>query len=260
MLLSAEHLSKNYGMKTLLEDASIYLEQGEKIGVIGVNGTGKSTLLRLLSGTEAPDEGTVRRDPNVQVSYLRQNPEMNPNASILEQVFLGFPGDFRELKEFEAKTMLTKLGLTDYDQKIGTLSGGQRKRVALCTALIHPADVLLLDEPTNHLDAYMVEWLEQWLRSFRGGIIMVTHDRYFLERVCNRICQVERGKLYFYEANYSKYLELRQQRYDYAQAAERKQGKGPHSPVCRAQSPGCAGNPEHRTDCCHVLPIGQEDR
>ena len=222
MLLSAEHLSKNYGMKTLLEDASIYLEQGEKIGVIGINGTGKSTLLRLLSGTEAPDEGTVRRDPNVQVSYLRQNPEMNPNASILEQVFLGFPGDFRELKEFEAKTMLTKLGLTNYDQKIGTLSGGQRKRVALCTALIHPADVLLLDEPTNHLDAYMVEWLEQWLRSFRGGIIMVTHDRYFLERVCNRICQVERGKLYFYEAHYSKYLELRQQRYDYAQAAERK--------------------------------------
>ena len=222
MLLSAEHLSKNYGMKTLLEDASIYLEQGEKIGVIGINGTGKSTLLRLLSGTEAPDEGTVRRDPNVQVSYLRQNPEMNPNASILEQVFLGFPGDFRELKEFEAKTMLTKLGLTNFDQKIGTLSGGQRKRVALCTALIHPADVLLLDEPTNHLDAYMVEWLEQWLRSFRGGIIMVTHDRYFLERVCNRICQVERGKLYFYEANYSKYLELRQQRYDYAQAAERK--------------------------------------
>lgn len=222
MLLSAEHLSKNYGMKTLLEDASIYLEQGEKIGVIGINGTGKSTLLRLLSGTEAPDEGAVRRDPNVQVSYLRQNPEMNPNASILEQVFLGFPGDFRELKEFEAKTMLTRLGLSDYDQKIGTLSGGQRKRVALCTALIHPADVLLLDEPTNHLDAYMVEWLEQWLRNFRGGIIMVTHDRYFLERVCNRICQVERGKLYFYEANYSKYLELRQQRYDYAQAAERK--------------------------------------
>ena len=222
MLLSAEHLSKNYGMKTLLEDASIYLEQGEKIGVIGINGTGKSTLLRLLSGTEATDEGTVRRDPNVQVSYLRQNPEMNPDASILEQVFLGFPGDFRELKKFEAKTMLTKLGMTDYDQKIGTLSGGQRKRVALCSALIHPADVLLLDEPTNHLDAYMVEWLEQWLRSFRGGIIMVTHDRYFLERVCNRICQVERGKLYFYEANYSKYLELRQQRYDYAQAAERK--------------------------------------
>ena len=222
MLLSAQHLSKNYGMKTLLSDASIYLEPGEKIGVIGVNGTGKSTLLRLLSRTEAPDEGTVTLDPNVQVSYLRQNPDMDPEATILQQVFLGFPADFRELKEFEAKTMLTRLGLTDFDKKIGALSGGQRKRVALCTALIHPADVLLLDEPTNHLDAYMVEWLEDWLRKFRGGLIMVTHDRYFLERVCNRICQVERGKLYFYEANYSRYLELRQQRYDYAQAAERK--------------------------------------
>ena len=222
MLLSAQHLSKNYGMKTLLADASIYLEPGEKIGIIGINGTGKSTLLRLLSGTEAQDEGTVTLDPGVQVSFLRQNPDMDPEATILQQVFLGFPADFRELKEFEAKTMLTRLGLTDFDQKIGTLSGGQRKRVALCTALIHPADVLLLDEPTNHLDAYMVEWLEDWLRKFRGGLIMVTHDRYFLERVCNRICQVERGKLYFYEANYSRYLELRQQRYDYAQAAERK--------------------------------------
>lgn len=222
MLLSAEHLSKNYGMKTLLEDVDIYLEAGEKIGVIGVNGTGKSTLLRVLSGDEHPDEGIVRLDPGVQVSCLRQNPDMDPEATVLQQVFLGYPSEFRQLKEFEAKTMLTKLGMTEFDKKIGTLSGGQRKRVALASALIHPADVLLLDEPTNHLDAYMVEWLEEWLRKFRGGLIMVTHDRYFLERVCNRICQVERGKLYFYEANYSKYLELRQQRYDYAKAAERK--------------------------------------
>ena len=222
MLLSAEHLSKNYGMKTLLEDVDIYLEAGEKIGVIGVNGTGKSTLLRVLSGDEHPDEGTVRLDPGVQVSCLRQNPDMDPEATVLQQVFLGYPSEFRQLKEFEAKTMLTKLGMTEFDKKIGTLSGGQRKRVALASALIHPADVLLLDEPTNRLDAYMVEWLEEWLRKFRGGLIMVTHDRYFLERVCNRICQVERGKLYFYEANYSKYLELRQQRYDYAKAAERK--------------------------------------
>ena len=222
MLLSAEHLSKNYGMKTLLEDVDIYLEAGEKIGVIGVNGTGKSTMLRVLSGDEHPDEGTVRLDPGVQVSCLRQNPDMDPEATVLQQVFLGYPSEFRQLKEFEAKTMLTKLGMTEFDKKIGTLSGGQRKRVALASALIHPADVLLLDEPTNHLDAYMVEWLEEWLRKFRGGLIMVTHDRYFLERVCNRICQVERGKLYFYEANYSKYLELRQQRYDYAKAAERK--------------------------------------
>ncbi|MDD6024610.1 MAG: ABC-F family ATP-binding cassette domain-containing protein [Oscillospiraceae bacterium] len=222
MLLSAQHIEKNYGMKTLLDDVSIFLNAGEKIGVIGINGTGKSTLLRVLSGQEPADAGVVTMDPNVQVSFLRQNPDMKDDATVLEQVFLGFPSDFRELKEFEAKTMLSKLGFQDFDRKIGTLSGGQRKRVALATALIHPADVLILDEPTNHLDAYMVEWLEQWLIRFRGGIIMVTHDRYFLERVCNRICQVERGKLYFYEANYSRYLELRQQRYDYAQAAERK--------------------------------------
>lgn len=222
MLLSAQHISKNYGMKILLDNVDLYLNAGEKIGVIGINGTGKSTLLRVLSGTEDPDEGRISRDPNVQISFLRQNPDMNPEATIVQQVFLGLPVDFRNVKEFEAKTMLTRLGFTDFDQKVGTLSGGQKKRVALCTALIHPADVLLLDEPTNHLDAYMVEWLEDWLGRFRGGLIMITHDRYFLERVCNRICQVERGKLYFYEANYSRYLELRQQRYDYAQAAERK--------------------------------------
>ncbi len=222
MLLSAQHIEKNYGMKTLLDDVDFYLNPGEKIGIIGINGTGKSTLLRMLSGEEKPDEGKVTFDPNVQVSFLKQNPAIAENASVLEQVFLGFPEEFRSLKEFEAKTMLTKLGITDFAQRMGELSGGQKKRVALATALIHPADVLILDEPTNHLDAFMVEWLEDWLKKFRGGLMMVTHDRYFLERVCNRICQVERGKLYFYEANYSKYLELRQQRYDYAAAAERK--------------------------------------
>ena len=222
MLLSAEHISKNYGMKTLLEDVSLYLEPGDKIGVIGINGTGKSTLLRICAGAEDPDEGKVSFDPNVQVSFLRQNPEMDSGATVLEQVFLGFPAEFRELKEYEAKTMLMRLGLPDPGLKIGSLSGGQRKRVALATALIHPADVLILDEPTNHLDAFMVEWLEQWLEKFRGGLLMVTHDRYFLERVCNRILEVDRGKLYTYEANYSKYLALRQQRYDYALAAERK--------------------------------------
>lgn len=222
MLLSAQHIEKNYGMKILLDDVDFYLNPGEKIGIIGINGTGKSTLLRMLSGEEQPDAGKVSFDPNVQVSFLKQNPAMEEHATVLEQVFLGYPADFRSLKEFEAKTMLSKLGITDFTQTIGTLSGGQRKRVALATALIHPADVLILDEPTNHLDAYMVEWLEDWLKKFRGGLVMVTHDRYFLERVCNRICQVERGKLYFYEANYSKYLELRQQRYDYAAAAERK--------------------------------------
>ena len=222
MLISAQHIEKNYGLKLLLDDVDFYLNPGEKYGIIGINGTGKSTLLRVLSGEESPDAGKVTFDPNVQVSFLKQNPEMEPEATVLEQVFLGFPAEFRSLKEFEAKTMLTKLGITDFSQQIRNLSGGQRKRVALATALIHPAEVLILDEPTNHLDAYMVEWLEDWLKKFRGGLVMVTHDRYFLERVCNRICQVERGKLYFYEANYSKYLELRQQRYDYAAAAERK--------------------------------------
>jgi ATP-binding cassette subfamily F protein uup len=222
MLLSAEHISKNYGMKTLLTDVTLYLSAGEKIGVIGINGTGKSTLLRICAGVERPDQGNVTLDPNVQVSFLRQDPEISPDATILEQVFLGYLTEFRTLKEYEAKTMLSKLGLEDVSRPMGTLSGGQKKRVALATALIHPADVLILDEPTNHLDSYMVEWLENWLIRFRGGLLMVTHDRYFLERVCNRIAQVERGSVYYYEANYSKYLELRQQRYDYAQAAERK--------------------------------------
>ncbi len=222
MLLSAEHISKNYGMKTLLSDVSLYLSAGEKIGVIGVNGTGKSTLLKICAGVEQADTGTLSLDPNVQVSFLRQNPEMNLEATILEQVFLGLPEEFRAIKEYEAKTILTKLGLPDATRTIGTLSGGQKKRVALATALVHPADVLILDEPTNHLDIDMVEWLERWLGRFRGGLLMVTHDRYFLERVCNRIAQIERGKIYFYEANYSRYLELRQQRYDYAEAAERK--------------------------------------
>ncbi len=222
MLLSAEHISKNYGMKTLLSDVSLYLSAGEKIGVIGVNGTGKSTLLKICAGVEQADTGTLSLDPNVQVSFLRQNPEMNLEATILEQVFLGLPEEFRAIKEYEAKTILTKLGLPDATRTIGTLSGGQKKRVALATALVHPADVLILDEPTNHLDIDMVEWLERWLGRFRGGLLMVTHDRYFLERVCNRIAQIERGKIYFYEANYSRYLELRQQRYDYAGAAERK--------------------------------------
>ena len=187
MLLTAEHLSINFGMKQLLTDVNFYLTEGDKVGIIGINGTGKSTLLKVLAGAIEPDEGRLIRNPNVQVSYLSQNPEMDDNATVLEQVFLHFPADFRELNEYEAKTMLTKLGFTDFDQKIGTLSGGQRKRVALVAALVRPADILVMDEPTNHLDSQMVAWLEDRLRAFRGGLVMVTHDRYFLERVCNHI-------------------------------------------------------------------------
>ena len=222
MLLSAEHISKNYGTKQLLKDVTFYLEQGEKIGVIGVNGTGKSTLLKILAGVEEADEGRLSRDPNIQISYLSQTPQMAESATVLEQVFAQFPPEFRALKEYEAKTMLTRLGITDFEAKIGSLSGGQRKRVALATALVHPADVLILDEPTNHLDGEMVAWLEEQLIKFRGGIVLVTHDRYFLERVVTKITELSFGATYAYEANYSKYLELKAQRLEMAQASERK--------------------------------------
>jgi len=222
MLLTAEHLSINFGIKQLLTDVNFYLNEGDKVGIIGINGTGKSTLLKVLAGVIEADNGRVIRNPNVQVSYLSQNPEMDDNATVLEQVFLHFPAEFRELNEYEAKTMLTKLGFTDFDQKVGTLSGGQRKRVALVAALVRPADILVMDEPTNHLDSKMVAWLEDWLRSFRGGLVMVTHDRYFLERVCNHITELYRARLYHYEANYSKYLELKELRAEMAEASERK--------------------------------------
>ena len=222
MLLSAEHLSINFGSRQLLDDVNFYLNEGDKVGVIGINGTGKSTFLKVLSGVTEPDGGTVSRNPNVQISLLSQNPVMDGDATVLEQVFLHFPAEFRELNEYEAKAMLNRLGITDFSQKVGTLSGGQRKRVALAAALIHPADVLILDEPTNHLDSEMVAWLEDWLRRFKGGLVMVTHDRYFLERVVNHITELSRGKLYHYEANYSKYLELREQRAEMVEASERK--------------------------------------
>ena len=222
MLLSAEHLSINFGSRQLLDDVNFYLNEGDKTGVIGINGTGKSTFMKVLAGVTEPDGGTISRNPNVQVSFLSQNPVMQDDATVLEQVFLHFPAEFRALNEYEAKTMLNRLGLPDFEQKVGTLSGGQRKRVALAAALLTPADILILDEPTNHLDSEMVAWLEDWLHRFKGGLIMVTHDRYFLERVVNHITELSRGKLYHYEANYSKYLELKEQRAEMAEASERK--------------------------------------
>ena len=222
MLLSAEHLSINFGSRQLLSDVNFYLNDGDKVGIIGINGTGKSTFLKVLAGALEADLGRITRNPNVQISYLSQNPVMDDEATVLQQVFLHFPREFRDLNEYEAKSMLTKLGFTDFDQKVGTLSGGQRKRIALVSALVHPADVLILDEPTNHLDSEMVAWLEERLQRFRGGLVMVTHDRYFLERVVNHITELSRGKLYHYEANYSKYLELKELRAEMAEASERK--------------------------------------
>ena len=222
MLLSAEHISLNFGLKQLLEDVTLYLNEGDKIGIIGINGTGKSSLLRVLAGQQVPDQGTVSLDPNVQVCFLPQNPAMVEGATVLEQVFHDFSPDTRALLEYEAKAMLTRLGITDFTQPVDTLSGGQRKRVALATVLLHPADVLILDEPTNHLDSDMVLWLEDHLRKFTGGLIMVTHDRYFLERVCNRITELSHCRIRHYEANYSKYLEQKTQQEEMEQAAQRK--------------------------------------
>lgn len=222
MLLSAENLSKNYGTKQLLQDATLYLNERERIGIIGINGTGKSTLLKILAGVEEPDEGRITVQRNTRVAYLSQNPAMDDNNTVLEQVFAGFAPEFREVNEYEVKTMLSRLGINDFEAKIGTLSGGQKKRAALAATLIQPADILILDEPTNHLDSDMVMWLEDKLRRFAGGMIMVTHDRYFLERVVTKITELSRAKLYSYEANYSKYLELKAERYEMAEASERK--------------------------------------
>ena len=222
MLLTAEHIQKDYGGKKLLKDATLYLNAGDKLGLIGVNGTGKSTFLRILAGVEAPDGGSIAREANAQAAYLAQTPDMNDENTVLEQVFESCPADFRALNEYEAKTILTRLGISDVNQRIGALSGGQKKRVALAGVFVRPADILILDEPTNHLDSEMVEWLEQKLLRFSGSVVMVTHDRYFLDRVTSHIAELSHGELYLYEANYSRYLELKAERLEMEQASERK--------------------------------------
>ena len=222
MILAAEHISKAYTLKTLLTDATLYIEDGDKIGIIGINGTGKSTLLKILARLEEPDAGTVTKGSKVRIGYLPQNPEFRPGATLLEAVFDGVGSDVRELKSYEARTILTRLGFADMEQKVDHLSGGQKKKVALAAALVRPCELLILDEPTNHLDSEMVAWLEKMLQSFSGALVMVTHDRYFLERVTNKIVELDQGKLYTYPANYSKYLELKAEREDMALASERK--------------------------------------
>ena len=222
MLLSAEQLTKTYGTRSLLDSVSFYVEPGDKVGIIGVNGCGKSTLLRLLAGAEEPDGGTVRPDPNVRLAYLPQNPVFPGEHTVLEQVLLGLDGDDRTLAEYEAKTILNQLGVPRFDQKMEELSGGERRRVALAAVLARPCDVLLLDEPTNHLDDRMVGWLEDYLRGWKGALVMVTHDRYFLERIVTKMVEVEGGKLYTYEGNYDKYLERKAARLESEKASERK--------------------------------------
>ena len=213
-ILNIEHVSKIFGEKKIFDDVSYGIHEGDKIGIIGINGTGKTTLLKMIAGLEETDEGQVICQNGLRITYLPQNPEFPEGATILNYV--------TQDKEYEARNILNKLGITDHDATINHLSGGQKKRVALAKALVNPADVLILDEPTNHLDNEMVMWLEEYLIAFKGVIIMVTHDRYFLDRVTNKILEISHGKLYGYEANYSKFLEMKAQREEMELASERK--------------------------------------
>ena len=223
-IINLTNITKFYTERKLFEKASFYLQENEKVGIIGINGTGKSTLLKIIAGIEEPDDGSVIRANHVVTHYLPQNPEFDSDMTVIEAVL----SQTKEAKagnwnlESDAKSMMTRLGITDFSQKVGELSGGQRKRLALVAALVVPCDVLLLDEPTNHLDAAMSDWLEETLKKWRGTLVMVTHDRYFLDSVCNRIIEVDRGSIYSYDTNYSGYLERKAEREDIAQASERK--------------------------------------
>ncbi len=222
MLLNMEGVRKTYGDRTLLDNVTFYMKQGDRVGVVGVNGCGKSTFLRLAAGKEKPDSGSVSYDPNVRLGYLPQDPAYDPENTVMEQVEAGLDPTAREIARYEAVEILTRLGIADVGQKMGALSGGQRKRVALAACLVHPCDLLLLDEPTNHLDAEMIGWLETYLQRFTGGILLVTHDRYFLERIADRTLEVSFGKLYVYEGGYSAYLDGRARREEMDAASERK--------------------------------------
>ena len=232
-LLTVDHVTKVFTQRKIFEDASFYLQEQEKVGVIGINGTGKSTLLKMIAGMEEPDSGEVIYANQIVVHYLPQMPEFDPDATVLESVlsYVSVGSVHKESNKDEhemwnlessAKSMMTKLGIYDFDEKTGHLSGGQKKRLALVAVLLTPCDVLLLDEPTNHLDAEMAEWLENYLKNYRGAMIMVTHDRYFLDSVCNLIVEVDHGKIYSYETNYSGYLEARAQRIESMEVSERK--------------------------------------
>jgi ATP-binding cassette subfamily F protein uup len=222
-LLNVEKMSKSFTDKILFDQVTLGISEGDKVGVIGINGTGKSTLLKIIAGLEVPDEGQVVKGKNVKVEYLAQNPVFKEELTILENVITGKKAeeDYRNL-EGEAKTMLEKLGITDVNGKVQILSGGQRKRVALVRALLTPAQILVLDEPTNHLDNDMAEWLEEYLNKYQGAFIMVTHDRYFLDKVTNKILEIDKGSLYTYIGNYTEFLKLKAEREDMEQATERK--------------------------------------
>lgn len=222
-ILNLEDITKSYTERKLFEHASFYLQEGEKVGIVGINGTGKSTLLKIMAGLEEPDEGTVVKANNTVIRYLPQTPVFSPEQTVMEAV-MDHHGKKQDqwTVESDAKSMLTKLGVTDFEEKVGHLSGGQRKRLALVASLISDADILILDEPTNHLDNEMADWLEEYLKKWRGSLIMVTHDRYFLDSVCKRIVEIDKGAIYSYDTNYSGFVTLKAEREDMAQATERK--------------------------------------
>ncbi len=215
-LLNVEHVSKLYGDKWIFDDISCGIQEGEKIGIIGINGTGKTTLLRIIAGAEEADRGQVVMQNGIKLAFLSQNQTFPEQATVLSCVAGG------EVTDYDAKTMLQTLGIPDPEASIGSLSGGQKKRVALARTLLLPADLLILDEPTNHLDEEMIRWLEEYLRKFRGTVLLVTHDRYFLDRVTTRILEISRGKLYSYQANYSGFLQQKAKREEMEMASERK--------------------------------------
>lgn len=221
-VINVEHISKLYGDKMILEDLSCSVDEGDKIGIIGINGTGKSTLLRIIAGEEEADEGKIIFSNGMTIGWMGQNPEFDEESSILKYVCEGKKIEDDYSYESDAKAMLTVLELENFDEKIKNLSGGQKKRAALCKVLLQKPDILILDEPTNHLDNKMSDWLENYLKSFRGVLLMVTHDRYFLDKVTNHIWEVEGGKVYYYDENYSGYLERKAEREERELASERK--------------------------------------
>jgi ATP-binding cassette subfamily F protein uup len=252
-LLSIENISKSYSEKTLLNNISLGINEGDKIGIIGINGVGKSTLLKIVAGVEQPDAGRMIKANSLRIEYLSQNPYFDGDATVLEQVFKGESALMKLIREYEkaikdphtstdklmklnsdmdrlqawsleseAKTVLTKLGVTDFEAKTSTLSGGQRKRIALAAALISPSDLLILDEPTNHLDNTTIDWLEEYLNKRKGALLMITHDRYFLDRVINEIVELDRGSLYLYKGNYNDFIEKKLERDEREISSERK--------------------------------------
>lgn len=225
-LITIEHLTKSYTERLLFDDTAFSINEGEKVGLIGINGTGKSTLLKIVAGLEEPDNGSVVRRRNLYIRYLPQIPAFTAGDTVLDAIVRDNQDEphfsSREEIEASAKNILTRLGIYDFDEKVEHLSGGQRKRVALTSVLLSTADLLILDEPTNHLDSEMADWLEEYLKKFRGALLMITHDRYFLDSVTNRIVELNKGKLYSYQTNYEGFVKLKAERIDMAVASERK--------------------------------------